>query len=261
MAIVGAIGAAIGGALGFAGTTATVVGSLAIAGGVASIFSKKVRRIFLPVVGGLAAGAVIGHVWNAATASSTSVNVATASGSTVRVPLAAQGAANTAQVMTTSGELATVSTKAISGAKMVMVKDAAGAMVSVPQVAATASVSAPSVLSASTLALTGAAQGFQMALQMEAQRKMLESQKRQAEAAHVDTSQVQKEIDVFNQRIEEQRKAAEKAKAIEDMKRRRLMNLGSHREKLSFSNSLLYGRQNQGNRQSLEASLLGGYEG
>lgn len=59
MGFVAPVFSAIGGALGFSGTAATVAGVAATGAGVASAVNKDVRRVALPVLGGMATGGLL----------------------------------------------------------------------------------------------------------------------------------------------------------------------------------------------------------
>lgn len=59
MGFVAPVLGAVGGALGFSGTAATVAGTAAIGAGVASAVNKDVRRVALPVLGGMATGGLL----------------------------------------------------------------------------------------------------------------------------------------------------------------------------------------------------------
>lgn len=59
MGFIAPIASAIGGLIGFSGTAATVAGTAAMGLGVASAVNKDVRRIALPVLGGMATGGAL----------------------------------------------------------------------------------------------------------------------------------------------------------------------------------------------------------
>lgn len=59
MGFLAPIASAVGGFLGFSGTAATVAGTAAMGFGVASAVNKDVRRIALPVLGGMATGGAL----------------------------------------------------------------------------------------------------------------------------------------------------------------------------------------------------------
>ena len=59
MGFLAPIASAVGGFLGFSGTAATVAGTAAMGLGVASAVNKDVRRVALPVLGGMATGGAL----------------------------------------------------------------------------------------------------------------------------------------------------------------------------------------------------------
>ena len=59
MGFVAPILGAVGGVLGFSGTAATVAGAATVGLGVASAVNKDVRRVALPVLGGMATGGML----------------------------------------------------------------------------------------------------------------------------------------------------------------------------------------------------------
>ncbi len=78
MGFVAPVLGAVGGALGLSGTAATVGGAVATGLGAASAFNRDVRRIALPVLGGMAGGAALGGLGAGAGGSCGVLGVATA---------------------------------------------------------------------------------------------------------------------------------------------------------------------------------------
>lgn len=101
--------------------------------------------------------------------------------------------------------------------------------------------SAGSGLSLGNLAIIGATAGYSVYSQMQANKRLMEMQMRMAERQNQDTSQMQQQLQAYNQKLEDARKNLELQEANE-IRRRHL--LSGRKPKSSFDENLLSARWN-----------------